>query len=98
MQIKHWGGVLLSFAHSQLLPDLRPLDLIVTQYLITDPGVSQTLHGGGPGLWPKVTRAGLAGLALCGVTAGALQIPEKQQELWLRVRQEYGCSLCPSHW
>lgn len=59
---------------------------------------ARVVHGGGPGLWPRVARAGLAGLALCGIIAGALQIPEKQQELWLTVKQEYDYSLCPSHW
>lgn len=54
------------------------------------------VHGGGPGWWPEVTRADLAYQVLSGATARDLWFPEKQQELWLGVRWECGCSLRPS--
>lgn len=54
------------------------------------------VHGGGPGLWPEVTRADPSDQVLSRVAARDLWFPEEQQELWLGARQECGSSLHPS--
>lgn len=54
------------------------------------------VHGGGPGWWPEVTRTDPADQVLSGAAGRDPCFPEKQQELWLGVRWECGCSLRPS--